>query len=512
MAVDVSESGWKAFTKKQKLAVELDDKELLKALARFDKTSEGKPEPRLEALKDLAKEVLKQITALAKLKKQLGDKPFGLVKDELYAILEEAESLQKKTQAALEAGGEQEEDDEDSAPTALVDPKLLFKQLGLCRKDPERTMKFAFVDAKGKEQPAMLAMHPRTGARALFGKLQAAAGVRTGAYGSAWVDGTSLMLQLDKPLSGLVKKLRAPVKACGFRITKVVLWNADGTVFEQDEQAEDAVAGRAAPETREVGPGAEAEPSTVTPTAQNRGGPTAPPQPSITYEAELAALLPRVKKAADEGSVDATKHQKLLAFAAVKAGSKDFLGALAALKHVDQLLDNPTAKGSAEAGGAGAATGAGSGGDAGTAVPAPSGQQASFDEAAFRASWQTAREGWTAAIEQVDAQIAKLQAALREDDDEDLVAIAEFGLPALTGDFKAPMMAAVMDVDRASGDGLARAARRARSLAASFAEYLDEAETVAVTDDNDFGVTVTIRKTVGGALRQLEQTLAQAAG
>lgn len=92
------------------------------------------------------------------------------------------------------------------------------------------------------------------------------------------------------------------------------------------------------------------------------------------------------------------------------------------------------------------------------------------------------------------------------------MAIAEFGLPALTGDFKAPMIAAVMDVDRARGDGLPRAARRARSLAASFAEYLDEAETVAVTDDNDFGVTVTIRKTVGGALRQLEQTLAQAAG
>lgn len=366
MAVDVSESSWKAFTKKQKLAVELDDKELLKALARFDKTSESKPEPRLEALKDLAKEVPKQVTALAKLKKQLGDKPFGLVKDELYAILEEAESLQKKTQAALDAEDDKEEDDEDSAPSALVSPKLLFKQLSMCRKDPERTMKFAFVDAKGKEQPAMLAMHPRTGARALFGKLQAAAGVKTGAYGSAWVDGTSLMLQLDKPLSGLVKKVRAPVKACGFRIAKVVLWNADGTVFEQDEQAEDAVGEGPAPATPEA-PGAAAEPSRVTPTAPNKGAPTAPPQPSITYEAKLAALLPRVKKAAEESSVDATKHQKLLEFAAVKAGSKDFLGALAALRQIDQLLGNPTPKASANAGGAGAATGAGSGGDAGTA-------------------------------------------------------------------------------------------------------------------------------------------------
>ena len=135
-----------------------------------------------------------------------------------------------------------------------------------------------------------------------------------------------------------------------------------------------------------------------------------------------------------------------------------------------------------------------------------------FDEAAFRVDWEKAREGWASAIETVDAQIAKLQAKLRDEADEDLAEIAEFGLPALTGDFKAPMMAAVMDVDRTTGDGLPRVARRVRALAASFAEYLDEAETVAVTDDNDFGVTVTIRKTIGGALRQLEQTLAAAAG
>jgi hypothetical protein len=89
-------------------------------------------------------------------------------------------------------------------------------------------MNFAYVDGKDK-QPAMLAMHPRMSARTLFVKLQAAAGVKAGAYGSAWVDGTSLMLQLDKPMSGLVKKVRAPVRACGFRIAKAVLWNADGT-------------------------------------------------------------------------------------------------------------------------------------------------------------------------------------------------------------------------------------------------------------------------------------------
>jgi hypothetical protein len=334
MAEKIAESVWKAFTKKQK--VELDDKELLKALARFDKTDEHKPEQRLEALKDLAKEVPKQVAALAKRKKELGDKPFGLVKDELYAILEEAEALQKKTQAALDA---EDEEDEDSKPNALIDPKLLFKQLNMCRKDPDRTMKFAFVDAKDK-QPAMLAMHPRMGARALFGKLQAAAGVKTGAYGSAWVDGMSLMLQLDKPLSGLVKKVRPPVKACGFRITKAVLWNEDGTVFEQDELPEEAV-GEGQAHAAPGAPGAPAEPT--------QGVPKAPPQPSVTYETKLAELMPRVKKAADEGSPDMTKHQKLLDFAAGKAEGKDFLGAIAALKQLELILDNPEPKVEAKA-------------------------------------------------------------------------------------------------------------------------------------------------------------------
>ena len=78
MAVVISESGWKAFTKKQKLTVELDDKELLKAQTRFDKTDESETEPRLEGLKDLIKEFSKQVTALVEVKKQFGDKPFGL--------------------------------------------------------------------------------------------------------------------------------------------------------------------------------------------------------------------------------------------------------------------------------------------------------------------------------------------------------------------------------------------------------------------------------------------------
>lgn len=266
------------------------------------------------------------IVSLAKAAEKKADKPLAAT---LKSISKSAEAYADAIDACAQALQEDfekaqdalpEDDDEESVPSALLNPKLLFKQLTQCRKDPQRTMKFAFVDSKDK-QPALLAMHPRMSGRALFKKLQAAAGVKSGAYGTAWVDGMSLMLQLDKPLSGLVKKVRPAVKACGFRISKAVLWNADGTVFEQDEQADDT------PDEPVVQP-----------------VPTAPPQPAATYEAKLAALALRVKKAADEGSGDASKHQRLLEFAAGKAAGRDFLVAVSALKQLEQLLDNPAPK------------------------------------------------------------------------------------------------------------------------------------------------------------------------
>jgi hypothetical protein len=564
MAVDLSESSWKAFVKKQKLAVELDDKELLKALSRFDKSDERKPEPRLDALKELAKEIPRQVTALLKLKKQLGDKPFGLVKDELYAILEETEALQKKAQAAVDAEDEgDEEDDEDSAPNALVNPKLLLKQLTMCRKDPERTMKFAFVDAKGKDQPAMLAMHPRLSARKLFGKLQAAAGVKTGAYGSAWVDGTSLMLQLDKPLSGLVKKVRGPAKACGFRFTKAVLWDADGTVFEQDEQAD----GGAAP--------------AGTASATLAGG----SREEAVFLTRLKALLALVEAA---GQVPQARDAKLLASEAGVASRKKNWA------RVDELMAQAEAQlraltpdaspaqaldGMADAAAAdGAATAASDphaqfkqklalwtpaikaamaargpeaaaiakllaqsiasskpGGDivqalarltdcqALAAAASPGGVQAAAQQdaqgaqadgsapsdadARFQAMLRTVTASWREASDTVDGQIAALQAALLKSDDPELRQIGELGLNAVTGNFKVPLLARLRDLADAPAAQRASAVAAARAAVSGFRRHLTGSAQVAVVDNNPTGVTVRIVATLVPALDALEKSL-----
>ena len=144
-----------------------------------------------------------------------------------------AKDAKEEAKQEAKQDGKGAADDGDEAGSALLDPERLLAQLNLCKRDPARRVNFGFVDGHERQPPA-LALHPKTGANKLFSALQAETGVKSGAFGTVWVEGTVLTLQLDKPMSGLVKKVRIPVRACGFRVTQVVIWNADGSVFEQD--------------------------------------------------------------------------------------------------------------------------------------------------------------------------------------------------------------------------------------------------------------------------------------
>ena len=121
-----------------------------------------------------------------------------------------------------------------------------------------------------------------------------------------------------------------------------------------------------------------------------------------------------------------------------------------------------------------------------TPTPTPSALLAALDE--FRGASDT-----------VDGQIAKLQAALRTTKDEDLVAIAEYGLNALTGNHKAKLIALEMELRRAAGPNLPKLATKALPVVAAFRSHLTGNEEVDACDDNPFGVTVTIKDTLGGA-------------
>lgn len=217
---NLSEKEWKTFAKNSSYKSE----SFVKALVALEKAAKLGPEALLKALDALEK----QAEALLKLHK--GDKPLTAWLDE------QAKSIGKERKGAQKLLAEDKDDD---PLDGLLDPKKSLAALNVCKRDPEKIMQFGFTDAQGKT-PAALALSAKLDGRMLFNKLQAATGVKTGAYGSARVADNSLILQLDKPLSGLVKKIREPLLACGFRVAKVVLWAGDGSVFEQDDDTEEA--------------------------------------------------------------------------------------------------------------------------------------------------------------------------------------------------------------------------------------------------------------------------------
>jgi hypothetical protein len=188
--------------------------------------------------------------------------------------------------------------------------------------------------------------------------------------------GTCLMLQLDKPLSGLVKKVRGPVKACGFKIAKAVLWNADGSVFEHDDETDEPAASVAA--------GAGATPAMPKPTEEARKPATAE---QLAYTQRLRKLRERYEQALREQHPESSKLRALMGFASEKADDrKDYAGAVKALEMLDKLLD-ASAKADRPASGAAPASGTA---DAGAAL----------------AEWQAARSAAIASLKSLAGRIA----------------------------------------------------------------------------------------------------------
>lgn len=111
---------------------------------------------------------------------------------------------------------------------------------------------------------------------------------------------------------------------------------------------------------------------------------------------------------------------------------------------------------------------------------------------------------WRAVSDLVDNQIARLQATLRGSDDEELAAIAEFGLNGVTGNHKVPLLAALM------GASAGNAGDRAKlpGIVLAFRNYLENDEAVEACDENPFGVTVSIRQSLVAALKQVELAIA----
>ncbi|MCW7539688.1 hypothetical protein OOT46_17765 [Aquabacterium sp. A7-Y] len=250
----LGESDWRNFAKRQKLSDETLVKAMAKALAALQ-LAKG-PEQQLKALDGIEK----QADALRKSAK--GNKELASHLDGLDKALGKQRKLSE-----VEAKTGVQPEDEDEPASALLDAGKLLRQLTLCKRDPERRVQFGFVDAADKNTLPVLALSPKLAGQKLFAKLRDETGVKTGAHGIAWIrNDTELVLQVDKAVSGLVKKVRAPVRECGFRITKVLLYSPDGAVLEQDE-------------------------------AEDQTSPEADAGVGAAFNARLAALLPKLKSA-----------------------------------------------------------------------------------------------------------------------------------------------------------------------------------------------------------------------
>lgn len=126
------------------------------------------------------------------------------------------------------------DDDQDDDPeSALIDPKRLYKQLQLCRADAARQVFFAFLDDGGDQEP-VLVLHPRLQGRTMLAKLIKDTGLKKGAFGQLSLDGVNLKLVVEKKISGLVKRIRIPIKACGFKLGKVALLDEKGAMLDED--------------------------------------------------------------------------------------------------------------------------------------------------------------------------------------------------------------------------------------------------------------------------------------
>lgn len=501
---------WQKFAAERSFKESAATKAMVKALAAAEKAGSAPPAEQLavlDALEAAGRDLLKLHKGDKKLESYLEDvykplKKYRKEAEKTQAKEEKAEAKAAKSEAKAAASTDEDEDEDDDGP-AFLEPKRLFRQLSLCRADPALRVHFAYIDGPEKE-PGSLGLSPKLSGPAMFKKLVLATGVKTGAYGTAWVNGTELMLQPDKALGGLARKLRAPVKACGFKVTRIVLCHPDGSVMEaeaEDEAAGDDASGPAAAAGAAAAPAAaRAEP------AEPVEPPAAPATPSLEAQfiTRLKALMPRL---AQHAATREGQAAKLLASeAGLMARKADFA---AGLKHLDKIETLLARLAGAPPSPPTAATPATAVPPSEPATPAPPSAVARLDPGA----WQRARDQWRDASEAVDDQLNALRRAVvqgaRTEPEyaEALAEIAGAGLNAITGRHRVQVAVALRELGDGAPARVEAHAAKALDAVTAFRQFLRTSPQIAACDANPFEVEVQIRATLEPALDGLAQVL-----
>lgn len=342
MADKLSESSWATFTKKRG---KLDDAALVKALSRWDKTRDEDHAGRIEAADDIASQVKKLVAALSKRIKELGDKEFRDIKDQLYALLDEAERQLKKAHAAkLEADALAEE--ETDAPVLLTTKMLpLLREL---RKGEARM--HALICTAGKNTAVLIMRRAISPARRkLLAEAVDAKGGAKYIVGDCLYEEGALTFVVQSKASGLAKRLRqALLDQTELRI-KVRVRGDDGELEldgQDDAEADAALAQAGLPPAPPMfsGSGSDEEGTEEQSTGDPAGEPKAPPllptPAALVWAQRLPKLRERLEAALRAQHPEATKLRALIAYAAEKVQKqRDHAAGLVALDRIEGLLD-----------------------------------------------------------------------------------------------------------------------------------------------------------------------------
>jgi hypothetical protein len=128
---------------------------------------------------------------------------------------------------------------------------------------------------------------------------------------------------------------------------------------------------------------------------------------------------------------------------------------------------------------------------------------------AFREQWRAVRAAWTEAAYEADQQIGALVQHLRGSGDEDLTEIAEFGFVELM-DHKQRLGDAMLALEGADPEVAAKSAPAVLQLTSGLKSFVDSDVRVTASDNNPWGVAVSLRQTLGPVLADMEKTLATA--
>lgn len=501
---NLTELEWKKFSKGKGYK----DAAFVKALAALET---GKtPEARLAALDDIEK----QADVLRKAAK--ADKELASYLDDAGKAAAKERKLQEAEakKARQSASG----DDEEDSPALLT-----TKMIPLMRLVPKGETLHAMVALTGKEVAVLVSKKPIGPPRRklLTDYLGVSGGVKY-AVGEVIWEAKAHTFVLQTQAAGLAKKIKTALQKQTEQRFKVRVRGEDPN--DIDDDGEDAA------ELEQ----AEAEGSEATMASQEPAV-----DPSTAFNARLAALMPRVKEASAAGGAGSDALKQKVGEAGQLARDKQFDPAHARLDEVEALLQRkPQAPGGEDASAAfnarlaalvprvKEAVAAGWGGDVKLKISEAgvlahkkdfAGGHALLDEVErllaggasvpgdFAKRWQAARQQWQQASDAVDAQIAQLRAQLRNETDEDLQRIAEFGLNAVTGGHKVPMMAVMRELD--AGEATPQAINEARAVVEDFLEHVQTDGRVAACDANPFKVKVSVRGTLGPALQSLAAAL-----